>query len=263
MYLKNCNISHKKIYKIQVFGTFFGNPLFPTLSASLCPYSNRFKITRSNNLLNFDVIVVHFVEYDYFVQQFLKLKIKEKKIIVVVAFESPLSISDRNIFFTKTQKKLYHWTCSYYSSSLLHEQYGKYIKSEKSYINDDKIKKEFSSRKNAALAIISNCKSNNTLRLDYIKELKKYFQVDTYGDCFSSKLSDMERLQKIKEYKFYLSFENAMCLEYATEKYWQAIKFGSIAVVMNYGNNTSHLIPDTFINVFDFESPKSLADYLN
>ncbi|KAF0985274.1 LOW QUALITY PROTEIN: hypothetical protein HZS_7140 [Henneguya salminicola] len=81
--------------------------------------------------------------FQNYLQLHALIQIEENKIIVIVAYESPLAISDRNIIFTKTQTKLYHWTCSYYSSSILHDPYGKYIKSEKSEINDEEIKKEF------------------------------------------------------------------------------------------------------------------------
>ena len=40
----------------------------------------------------------------------------------------------------------------------------------------------------------------------------------------------MEMLDK--GYKFYLSFENSLCSDYVTEKFWKILKFNIVPVVL-------------------------------
>ena len=71
--------------------------------------------------------------------------------------------------------------------------------------------------------LVSNCGSE--LRISFVHELKKYIKVDVFGSCsrqFGEQRSCSKRDEKhcLKKYKFYLSFENALCKDYITEKYW-------------------------------------------
>lgn len=67
---------------------------------------------------------------------------------------------------------------------------------------------------------VSNCHTKNG-RMEYVKELSKYIDVDIYGKCgkFSCErnrncFSDIVEAN----YFFYLSFENSFCDDYVTEK---------------------------------------------
>lgn len=68
---------------------------------------------------------------------------------------------------------------------------------------------------------VSNCKSKSS-RNELVKELQKYVDVDVYGKCGTmqcSTTSDEEcRNMAATDYKFYLSLENSLCLDYVTEK---------------------------------------------
>ena len=72
--------------------------------------------------------------------------------------------------------------------------------------------------------MVSNCGAG--LRNSFVRELQKYIPVDVYGSCSGqfgqSRSCDRGETCKdiIKQYKFYLSFENALCEDYITEKYW-------------------------------------------
>lgn len=72
--------------------------------------------------------------------------------------------------------------------------------------------------------MVSNCGSQ--LRIDFVKQMQKFIDVDAYGRCshlLGKKLSCSKSQEKrcLKPYKFYLSFENALCKDYITEKYWE------------------------------------------
>ncbi|KAK2143751.1 hypothetical protein LSH36_816g00037 [Paralvinella palmiformis] len=112
---------------------------------------------------------------------------------------------------------------------------------------------------------VSHCKTSSQ-REDYVKELSKYIDVDIFGacgpyKCKRSKTHDCLN-QWEKTYKFYLSFENNICDDYITEKLFKTLDNEIIPIVLGGGNYTNDAPPHSVINVLDFSSPKSLADYL-
>ena len=60
---------------------------------------------------------------------------------------------------------------------------------------------------------------------------------------------------------FYLSFENSICKDYVTEKFWRFKKL--IVPVVMKREIYQNIMPDgSYIAASDFKSPKELADYL-
>ena len=76
-----------------------------------------------------------------------------------------------------------------------------------------------------------------------------------------------------KDYFFYLSFENSLCKDYITEKFFNAIMKNVIPVVLGGAlNGTKHSSDYTnglgaphhsFIDARQYSNPKQLAEYLN
>ena len=74
--------------------------------------------------------------------------------------------------------------------------------------------------------IVSNC--GTQLRISFVHELKKYIKVDVFGRCSGNNFGDPRSCSKnrdkthdcLRQYKFYLAFENRLCEDYITEKYW-------------------------------------------
>ena len=68
---------------------------------------------------------------------------------------------------------------------------------------------------------VSNCASQSK-RMEMVRELQKYIDVDVYGDCGTMKCPRKReedcRQMAAKTYNFYLSLENSLCLDYVTEK---------------------------------------------
>ncbi len=108
-------------------------------------------------------------------------------------------------------------------------------------------------------------------REKYIKELKGYIDVDIFGACSkvknpcpSKNKKGFKCLEKLSQkYKFYLAFENSICEEYITEKIQRTLEFPIVPVVMGAGSYERYFPNGSYINVFDFQSPKHLADYLH
>jgi alpha-1,3-fucosyltransferase len=95
------------------------------------------------------------------------------------------------------------------------------------------------------------------------------FQVDIYGACGNfrcDRKNETACWEKIeKEYYFYLSFENSICKDYVTEKFFNAMERKIIPIVLggtDYHNSAGAPI-HSHINAWeDFKNPADLAKYL-
>ena len=139
-------------------------------------------------------------------------------------------------------------------------------------------------KKHLVVAMISHCNTHG-LREDYIKELKKYIPVDNYGKCDfndestvddnwdpkigldyckkSEFISSNPECYDVIEtrYKFYLSFENSVCVDYVTEKFFHVMARNVVPVVYGGANYSLIAPPHSFIDARQFK-PKRLAEYL-
>eukprot|EP01012_Entosiphon_sulcatum_P014730 TRINITY_DN1972_c0_g2_i1.p1 TRINITY_DN1972_c0_g2~~TRINITY_DN1972_c0_g2_i1.p1 ORF type:complete len:656 (+),score=68.84 TRINITY_DN1972_c0_g2_i1:860-2827(+) len=149
-------------------------------------------------------------------------------------------------------------------------------------------------RKDAPIMWVAhNCEAFNHREV-YIRHLMKLVPVHSYGDCMhntnfprgpsnatwarrgaarrghlvrgtdgvppviSGQLEDVMR-----EYRFYLSFENQNCGDYVTEKYWRALYAGAVPIVIGPPNLSDFSpSPKSVINVDDYPHPASLANLL-
>lgn len=113
-------------------------------------------------------------------------------------------------------------------------------------------------------------------RESYVRELMKHISVDCYGRCLHNRdlpphlidpltFGEDEVLDIVGKYKFTLSFENAICHDYFTEKFWRPLYAGSVPVVRGSptikdwdpsGGHPSIIVAD------DFDSPQALARFL-
>ncbi|XP_061187078.1 alpha-(1,3)-fucosyltransferase fut-1-like [Saccostrea echinata] len=107
-------------------------------------------------------------------------------------------------------------------------------------------------------------------RRDYIKELKKYIQIDMFGSCGDRVCGHRtpvlgECLRNFsRDYKFYFAFENNICEDYSTEKIYN-LYLGNLNVipVINGPKSASEYLPKgSFISILDFPSPEALAEKL-
>ena len=112
---------------------------------------------------------------------------------------------------------------------------------------------------------VSNCETavgreNLVDMIDYITP------VDIYGNCgdfFCSKSDEVNCLNLLGEkYHFYLSFENAMCKDYITEKFFMVLNQNVIPVVFTGANMSTIAPPHSYINVADFPTVQELVDHL-
>lgn len=115
--------------------------------------------------------------------------------------------------------------------------------------------------------VVSRCVSNSH-REDFVEGLKKYIEVDVYGKCGSLPCDHVDgegncNSQVMRDYKFYLAFENNFAQDYVTEKFFSRMNDSLVPIVLGQANYSRHAPPHSFINVLDYSSPKALADFLH
>ena len=110
---------------------------------------------------------------------------------------------------------------------------------------------------------------NKSHRLEYLNELMRYTEIDSYGRMFHNKNIEYDNgestLKEIaQKYKFVIAFENAISKDYVTEKFFNPLVIGSVPVYLG-APNIEDFIPgkNSFVDVRNFDSPKDLADFLN
>ncbi|KAG4067381.1 hypothetical protein HA402_015817 [Bradysia odoriphaga] len=117
---------------------------------------------------------------------------------------------------------------------------------------------------------VSNCNSLSKREI-VVKKMRRLIPIDVYGHCGSLKCPIVdERTYKnescyemlSKSYKFYLAFENSICVDYVTEKLYNILNYDIIPIVYG-GANYSNLLPyNSYIDVMNFTSPEKLVNYL-
>uniref|UniRef100_A0A1A9WHI4 Fucosyltransferase n=1 Tax=Glossina brevipalpis TaxID=37001 RepID=A0A1A9WHI4_9MUSC len=116
-------------------------------------------------------------------------------------------------------------------------------------------------------------------RDDYVRELMNYVSIDSYGGCLKNRelpkslqkqqhdylnnLYSPEILKLVARYKFVLAYENGVCHDYITEKFWRPLTVGSIPLY--FGSPTiKDWAPNhkSFIDISEFKNPKDLANFI-
>ncbi len=114
--------------------------------------------------------------------------------------------------------------------------------------------------------VVSHCSSKSNRQV-YVDKLKKaYLNVKVYGECgdLECKKGDtwgcMEQLER--DHKFYLSFENALCPDYVTEKFFKVLHHDLVPIVFGGADYSALAPPHSYIDALGFDSIKTMAEYL-
>ena len=92
-----------------------------------------------------------------------------------------------------------------------------------------------------------------------VRELQKNVSVDLFGKCG-------QKGQPTKRYKFVLAFENSLCADYVTEKYYRnGLLDGYVPIVFGAANysDPNVAIPGSFVDARAFASVRDLARYIS
>ncbi|XP_048730605.1 alpha-(1,3)-fucosyltransferase C-like [Ostrea edulis] len=180
-------------------------------------------------------------------------------------------------FVTKGNLEKYNrrvnWTLSYRRDSdipFTHGSYGAKRGKERKYVDN----------KYGVAWFVSHCRTTSK-RENYVRLIRKTTDVDIYGSCGSLKAPNCPKTRGDairecwglspskcydildKKYLFYLSFENALCRDYVTEKGLHHVTQHQVIPIMRGGANYSIFSPPkSYINTRDFSSIEHLSKYL-
>ena len=263
-----------------------------------CPVSNCL-ITNDRQYLSsvsdFDAILFHYQDFDMLKNSQLpnQRHRRSNQRYVMYFMESPLhydyDLDKHNDFF--------NWTMTYRLDSDVPMPYGRVVPKRQKftyvpYLHElkewdhtydsaefaaslkTKRSKDFRAlahRPRAVAWIASHCNTGSD-RERYVNELRRHIQVDIFGlcgngrcqNCPENNFHDPSCCADIieRDYMFYLSFENALCDQYVTEKLWSWLKRDIVPVVMGQANYTAITPPHSVINVMDYPNPRDLAAHL-
>jgi alpha-1,3-fucosyltransferase len=226
-------------------------------------------------LEDYDAIIIHM--HELWLTQLPEFKRQAHQRLIFLTQESPTTMPiDITIL-----GNYFNWTMSYRLNSDVRLLYGRVSPRPTAPTTADETRKmieetHLSSTKNYAANktqpvgwMVSHC-DTNSLRETYVRQLSKFIPVDVYGECGNLScprnndhwLSYPECYTMLEEkYKFYLSFENSICTDYATEKFFEILKHKIVPVVYG-GANYSQIAPHhSYIDALDF-TPEKLAEYL-
>ena len=86
----------------------------------------------------------------------------------------------------------------------------------------------YASKTEFAAALISACGAPSS-RSDYIRELQNHVAINLYGKCGRPCPSNEDCRQFIsRNYKFFILFENSICRDYITEKFFETLRYDVI-----------------------------------
>lgn len=182
--------------------------------------------------------------------------------------ESPLHTFYLSRKYTmKDYNGYFNWSMTYRQDSDVPTPYGRTVRLTDAERQNMPPLPNFFEKNNRMVAILgSNCRGQNH-RWRYVNQLKNHLQVDVYGGCGNLKCPGhfTKDCKPLKDYKFYLAFENSNCREYITEKlWWNAYQKESVPVVMGAPKEDYVKLcpPNSFLHVDDFASPAELAKRL-
>ena len=168
-------------------------------------------------------------------------------------------------FETEPGANGFNYTMTYSVHSGFYIPYGK---CEKVDLNPKTVSKEINdivkSRTKLVAWFVSHCKTASR-RENYIRQLMNHVEVDVYGECGNSSCPKETCKEEtvLKQYKFYLAFENTLNGEYITEKLWRSLSNGLVPIVYGALDTYNMSLPSgSYIDVADFSSPQALANYI-
>ncbi|KHJ40825.1 fucosyl transferase [Trichuris suis] len=242
---------------VPFFGKTFGQEVLST-----CPDLNC-RITNNRSKLKSSSAVV-FHDRDVNILDVPKKRLPEQHFVFFL-LESPYHVS--GTAFRQLSRGFYTLTMNYRRDADVHFPFGFFKPTSKPLPSTfwENLRKEVASKKKLIAWFVSNCHTSSA-REFYVKQLQQYVAVDIYGQCgpFKCPPNNWHCLETVvrQNYKFYIAFENSVCVDYVSEKYFD--RLNDLVVPIVFGRTIYEQIGpnNSFIAVDDFNSPKELADYL-
>ncbi|XP_067681605.1 alpha-(1,3)-fucosyltransferase C-like [Haliotis asinina] len=187
----------------------------------------------------------------------------DDKIWVFFGLEPPLHFLDT--YKNPTWRNRFSLTMTYRLDSDVPSPYGRLV--YRDVPEDNGHYRKIVEQKSRPVAwFVSSCLTQSR-REEYVSQLQTYISVDVYGKCGTMNCSSEGEGSCLRllntTYKFYLAFENSLCVDYVTEKFFKTFDTTTVPVVRG-GADYAKLFPEgTFINADDFSGPRHLGQYLD
>ncbi|GFT61682.1 glycoprotein 3-alpha-L-fucosyltransferase A [Nephila pilipes] len=247
------------------FGQVYSNDFYffqegrKTFDRYNCEVSNCYVTTNKSMLPYTDAVLFHVQELG---SSNIPSRFRDDQIWIIYGMEPPKYA----ILKWHLISSLFNWTMTYRSDSDIQVKYGEVVRRNKSCSKNGYKHKNFAkNKKHAAVWMVSNCRTESRREI-YVKELRKYFKVDVYGRCSRSRKCEPSQSEScyklLKDYKYYLSFENSICKDYITEKFFNALHYNIVPVVFGAANYKAIAPPNSYIDATHFSNPKLLANQL-
>lgn len=173
--------------------------------------------------------------------------------------------------FYYNMKNTFNWTMTYSKKSDIYLPYGELRRKgpkepghQRGYLEIAK------SKTKDAIWVTSHCTTEGN-RENYVSTLQKYIGVETLGACgrpWCGKPHDHELDNCFSilnsSYRFHLAFENSLCANYITEKFYENYKYDIIQIVRG-GKPRERPIDvnkNAYISASDFTNAHALGMYL-
>ncbi|XP_070506558.1 alpha-(1,3)-fucosyltransferase C-like [Chironomus tepperi] len=132
-------------------------------------------------------------------------------------------------------------------------------------VEDKDIHSLVSMKTKAAAWFVSHCNTHSK-RENLVDEIQNFINVDIYGSCGPLECprnSNACDAMINTTYYFYFSFENGICNDYVTEKFYKMMNLYAVPVVFNGVKDMNNFAPPkSYIDANDFTDAEKLADYL-
>ncbi|XP_053395025.1 alpha-(1,3)-fucosyltransferase fut-5-like [Mercenaria mercenaria] len=230
--------------------------------AEKCPYRNCIMTESQHYLERNDALIFNAMESLHNLSRLLFYQRPSKQVWVFFQMEPPTRIN-----IEQFKNKLFHssmnWSWSYNLNSDIFRPI-RTLATQNTFIKRD-YAAIFKRKKKMAAWVVSHCHTQSLREKFVSKLIKAGINVDIFGSC--SKRGQREDSNYIwkkisDEYKFYLSFENSLCEDYITEKFFSYYGLDVVLIVRGGLNYSKYFDKSTFIDTTDFTSVKQLANYM-
>lgn len=247
---------------------------YNALTFNHCPHSNCVAKSLPSNMnlskIHMNILIFHYGQFKELtaIPQ-LEWQTRQNQLWILAAWES---WAWPKYQWSKRVDGIFNASMTYRRDSDLYWPYGKAVERPQSSDKSTHALKSYSAGKTkGAFAYVSHCESIGYKRLELMRKLKKYINVDVFGKCAGNTPctrmnNDCERV-KHKEYRFFLSFENSLRMDYITEKFWDRLQSDAFYLPVAVGgadisDYTRVAPPDSFIHINNFTSLDALGRHL-
>ncbi len=218
-----------------------------------------------------EAIIFHAAAVDFNFSDIPKHRSQSQR-FVFMSHESPLNIGRG--FDDGLPTAYFNWTMTYRLDSDIPFPFAYFRNVEPTF--DDrksatsdwlKLVRSIRRKTRPIVWFVSNCKAKS-YREQYVKLLQNFIPIDIYGKCGKPKIclkgKDKQKCAHYlinRYYRFYIAFENSVCKDYITEKFFLRWTTYAIPIVLD-DRVYSNFPPKSVISAEKFKTPKDIANFL-